>query len=372
VKLLGEFSKRRQECRSIKCLNTSGTAIAEQIRLRLSPERLSALERRQTRNAEAFDLYLRGRHVWHQMKPPTTKRAIEFFARATQLDPKYALAWSGIADATTASPINGDVSTGAVGPMAREAVANAIGAEPELAEAQTSLGFLKFWFEWDWPAAEAAYRKAIALDPNYHMAHRMLGILLSHMNRPEEARPAIRRARELEPLLAISQALSSQVAFAGRDYAAAVEFARQAIVVDPHFWIGHFQMAQVQTHLGNSEAAFEALNEAGRTSGGNSKVIGLRGYLCAKLGRKEEALAALQTLEAVAREKFVPPYAMALIHAGLAQRDAALEWLERAYAARDVHIIFLSIDPKWNEFRGEARFLSLLGRCGITEYSLPG
>jgi len=127
----------------------------------------------------------------------------------------------------------------------------------------------------------------------------------------------------------------------------------------------------VQGYLGNTEAAFEALNEAGRTSGGNSKVIGLRGYWCAKLGRKEEALAALQTLEAVARERFVPPYAMALIHAGLGQRDEALEMLERAYAARDVHIIFLSMDPKWNEFRGDARFMGLLERCGIAECSIP-
>jgi tetratricopeptide (TPR) repeat protein len=90
------------------------------------------------------------------------------------------------------------------------------GEEP--AEAQTSLGFVKFWFDWDWPAAEAAYRKAIALDPGYPMAHRMLETVLSHMGRAEEARPAMNRLRELDPLLAVNQALSGQVAFAGREY----------------------------------------------------------------------------------------------------------------------------------------------------------
>jgi tetratricopeptide (TPR) repeat protein len=100
---------------------------------------------------------------------------------------------------------------------------------------QTALGFLKFWLEWDWPSAEAAFRKAVSLDPSYPLPYRMIGILLSHMGRSEEARPAIRRARELDPLLAVHQALSSQVAFSGREYSEAVQFARQSIVVDPEF-----------------------------------------------------------------------------------------------------------------------------------------
>jgi DNA-binding winged helix-turn-helix (wHTH) protein/tetratricopeptide (TPR) repeat protein len=341
-------------------------AIAEQVRLRLSPERLTALARRQTRNAEAYDLYLRGRHFWHQLTPSTTKRAIEYFARATELDPSYALAWSGQADSYSAGPITGDVPPLSAWPRARDAAAHAVEAEPNLAESQTSVGFVKFWLDWDWPAAETAYRKSIALDPSYPMAYRMLGIILSHMGRHEEARPAMRRLRELDPLLAINQALAAQVAFAGRDFPAAVQFARQAIVVDPEFWIGHFQLAQVCERLGQSEVALDALNTAGRCSGGNSKVIGLRGYLFAKLGRREEALEVLKTLEAIAHEKYVPPYAMALVHAGLNEQDAALEWLERAYAARDVHLMFLTIDPKWDAFRADARFSALLARCGFT------
>jgi DNA-binding winged helix-turn-helix (wHTH) protein/Flp pilus assembly protein TadD len=342
-------------------------AIAEQIRLRLSPERLTALARRQTRNPEAYDLYLRGRHYWYLLTPPTTKHAAECFSRAAQLDAEYALAWSGLADCYSGSPINGDAPPLGMWPLAREAAARAVAAEPNLAEAQTSFGFVRFWFDWDWLAAEAAYRKAIELDSNYPMAHRMLGIALAHMGRYAEARPEMARLRELDPLLAANQALSAQVAFAGRDYAAAVQFARQAIVVDPEFWIGLLQLGQAYEQLGESELALEALNKAGRFSGGNSKTISLRGYLFAKLGRVNEAREVLNTLEAMARERYMPPYAMALVHAGLGEREKALEWLERAVEVRDVHMCFPPIDPKWDAFRSDPRFQALLKRCGFSE-----
>jgi TolB-like protein/Tfp pilus assembly protein PilF len=346
-------------------------AIAEQVHLRLSPDRLSALARRHSRNAEAYDLYLRGRHFWNQLTPPATRRAIEYFGRAAELDPNYALAWSGLADSYTAGPINGDVPPQSIWPRAKEASANALQAEPELAEVQTSLGFLKFWLEWDWPGAEAAFRKAVSLDTSYPLPHRMLGIVLSHMGRPEEARPAIRRARELDPLLAVHQALSAQVAFSGREYSEAVQFARQAIVVDPEFWVGYLQLAQALEQLAQHDQALDALTSAGRFSGGNSKVVALRGYIFAKVGRKDEAHEVLRTLVAIARERYVPPCAMALVHAGLGEPDDSFEWLERSFDVHDVHLIFLPVDPKWDAFRADPRFAALLKRSGLPMPVLP-
>ena len=339
--------------------------IAQQIELRLLPERLNALARRQTRNAEAHDLYLRGRHFFNQLTPSTTKRATEYYARATALDPEYSLAWSGLADAFAASPIKGDAPPLVVGPRARDAATHAVDAEPNLAEAQTSLGLVKFWFDWDWIAAEQALRRAASLDPSYSFAHRMLGILLAHVGRHEEARAAIQRARELDPLVAVEHALSAQVAFVAQDYAAAGQFARQAIVVDPEFWIGLFQLGQAYVQLGDAGPALDALNNAGRFSGGNSKVLSLRGYLFAKLGRTDEAIEVLKTLEVIARDRYVPPYAMAQVHLGLGNLHEAQLWLERAYEARDVHLVLLPVDPKWNPCRSDARFMGLLRRCAF-------
>ncbi len=347
------------------------TAIAQQIHVRLSPERLNGLALRQTRNIDAYDLYLRGRYFWRQLSPLTTRRALEFYTRATELDPDYALAWCGLADAYSTSPINGDAAPLHVWPRARDAAAHAIGAKPKLAEAQTSLGCLKFWLDWDWVSAETAFREAIVLDPSYGLAHRTLAILLSHMGRHEAALSAVQCAREIDSLDFVHQALSGQVALNARDYPAAVEFARRATVLDPEFWVGHYQLAQASVQLGRSDLAFDALQKSGQFSGGNSKTIALRGYLLAKLGRVGEAREVLNTLQAVSRERYVPPYATALVYSGLGRHDEALDWLDRAYDAHDVHLVLILVDPKWDAFRSDDRFRALIKRCGFTAGNPP-
>jgi len=343
------------------------TAIAEQIRLRLSPERLEALARRHTRNAEAYDAYLRGLSFSNQRTQAGNRRAIEAYERATTLDPGYALAWAALAHVYAASPINGDAAPAEVRPRALQTARQAVRADPDLAEAQHALGYISWILEWDWPAAETALRRAVALDRAYAAAHRTLGHCLSQMGRHGEALAEMRRARELDPLSDIGHGLSSQVAFQARDYPAAVEHARQTIVVNPELWIGYMQDAQAQEQLGNRTGALEALARAARFSAGNSKTVSLQGYVLAKSGRTAEARETLKSLEAASRERYVPPYAIALVHAGLGDRDAVFEWLERAYAAHDVHLMFLTVDPKWDDYRADPRMQAILKRCGFTD-----
>ena len=348
------------------------SAIAEQVRIRLSPDRLSGLERRQTRNPEAYDLYLRGRYFGNQRTPEGNARAVQSYEAAIVRDPHYALAWSGIADTYAASTVNGDAPPLTVGPRAREAAARAFQAEPDLAEVQSSRGYVSFLLEWNWNAAEAALRRAVELDSHYALAHRRLGVVLSQMGRHDEALAVMQRARELDPLEPMQHALSSQMTYQARDYSAAVEHARRAIVLDPEFWIAYVQIAQAYEPLGKTATAIEALNSAGRFSQRNSKALSLRGYLLAKLGRADEARDVLRTLEEVGRSRYVPPYAMALVHAGLGERDAVFDWLDKAYAARDVHLQFLPVDPKWDPFRSDPRFEALLTRCGFMRAPSPG
>jgi TolB-like protein/DNA-binding winged helix-turn-helix (wHTH) protein/Flp pilus assembly protein TadD len=339
------------------------TTIARQIQQRLAPERVTVLAHRHSRNAEAYDLYLRGRYLWNQLTPLTNRRAVEYYLRATELDPEYALAWSGLADAYSASPINSDRSPLEVSGPARNAAARALASGPDLAETQTAVGTVSFWLDWDWPAAETRYRKAISLDPSYSQAHRLLGIVLANEGKQDEARMAMRRARELDPLYPMQLALSAGIAFLARDYSSGLRFAREATAVGPTFWIAYFQLAEIHERLGNSELVLEALKNAEAFSGGNSKMTSLRGYILAKSGRTKEAEEVLTTLNSIAQERYVPPYAMALVHAGLGERDLAFQWLERAYAVRDVHLTWLVRDAKWDPFRGDPRFVDLLSRC---------
>jgi len=340
-------------------------AIAQQVRIRLSSGTARAAGVRQTQNAGAYDAYLRGRYLEGRRTPATNTEAIREYERALTLDPDYALAWARLSATFAASTLNGDAPPRDAGPRAREAAARAIGLQPQLAEAQAAAGYVAWLLDWDWPAAERAFRQSIQIDPDSGIAWRMLGHALSQSGKSVEAEAAMRRARELDPLDPTVLALSSQVAFQARQLGPAVEHARRAILLDAGFWVGHMQLGQAYAAQGNTDLALEALADAARLSGRNSKAESLRAYVLAKAGRASQARTILQALEAEARARYVPPYALALIHAGLGDRDEAFGWLERAYAARDVHLIYLGIDAKWDGFRDDPRFRDLLARCGF-------
>ena len=173
------------------------------------------------------------------------------------------------------------------------------------------------------------------------------------------------RARDLEPLEPMSFALSSQVAFQARDFKGALEHARGAIRIDPAMWIGHMMLGQAYDRLGMTDLALEALADAARLSQVNSKPLSLRGFVLATAGRNLEAREVLRTLEGRSKEHHIPPYAFALVHAGLGNREGVFEWLGRAHAGRDVHLILLSVDAKWDPYREDPRFIDLLARCAF-------
>jgi tetratricopeptide (TPR) repeat protein len=342
------------------------TTIAAQIRLRLSPERAAALARRHTNRSDAYDLYLRGRYHGNQRTPAMVQRAIDYYVQAIAIDPNYALAWAGLADAYTSRPINSDSPVLEIRGPALEAAEQAVRAEPDLAEAQTALGRVKFWLEWDWPAAERMFRHAVTLDPGYAQAHLMLGHVLSQTGRHDEAVTALARARELDSQHPMHVGISSLVAFQAREYSAALDYAQKTIALDKNFWIGHLLLANVYDRLGQHDLALDAVTQAAARSNGNSQTISLKGYMLAKLGRKEEARHELRSLLAASSGQYVPPVSLAVVYAGLDERDSAFEWLDRAVAARDVHLVFLTRNPIWDAYRADPRFRALLERCGLS------
>lgn len=305
-------------------------AITGQIRHRLAPDSLRALATRQTHDATAYDAYLRARYLQGRRTPATNVRAVQEFERALERDPSYALAWAGLALTHAASVLNGDAPPLDVAPRARHAATRAVAESPNLPEAQMAVAYVNWLFDWDWGPAAAAAERATRLDPSSGAAWRTLGHILSQTGRHAEAAVSMARARELEPLEPMSYALSSQVAFQARDFKAALDHARRAVLTDPEVWIGHMMLGQAYDRLGMTDLAVEALADAARLSHGNSKPLSLRGYVLAHVGRTVEAREALRALEVKSEQHYVPPYALALVHAGLGNRDAVFDWLGKA------------------------------------------
>ena len=362
------------------------STIAEQIRLRLSPEVAAAMARRQTQNPQAYDLYLQGRYQWSLLTAAGSRRALELYERAIAKDPGYALAWAGIAQVLSTAPITGDADPVFVFARAQDAVQRAVQYGADLTEVQYALGHFHLIMDWDWPAAENALRKAVAIDPNNAIAYLFLGHVRSQSGDQVEARELVRRARELDPLFSHTFALSAQVAFQARDYPLALDLAKQAVAINPEGWVGHLQLGQALAALGDDTGALAAFDKALFYSGGNSKAVSSRAFVLARSGRADEARAVIAALQAKAQERYVPPYAIALIHAGLSENEEALKWLERALDVRDVHLFFLPVDPRWDALRDDPRFQSLLrrsrfcgrnaelieGRCQATEAVVAG
>jgi len=339
-----------------------GRAIAQQIRLRLSARQDQALVRRQARNPQAYEHYLRGRALWAKTSRDALYAAIDEYHQAIALDPNYALAYAGLADAYSVLPGTSDVPSGEVAGLAREAATHAVRADGLLAEAHAALGWQEFWFGWNWLAAEESLRRATALDPNYASAHRWLGHVLSNAGRHSEALTEMARARELDPFSPTMYMVSAQTAYQSRDYADAERHARQSIALDPNFWAGHFNLAQALAGQGRLQEALAAASESHRLAP-NAKGL-WRGYVLGLMGRRAEAQKLLRDFEQT--RPLVAPYEIAAVHAGLNDANGVFAALEKAYAVRDVNLVFLPVDPIWDPFRADARFQALLDRCGFT------
>jgi TolB-like protein/DNA-binding winged helix-turn-helix (wHTH) protein/Tfp pilus assembly protein PilF len=338
-----------------------GNAIAREIQVELLPGDTN--QRKQTRMLDAYDPYLLGRHFWNQITPGAIRKSIEYFETAIAKDPSYALAFAGLADAYTILPITSDAPPSDMWPLARNAASEAIRLNDRLSEAQAAGGYVDFWLEWDWRRSAERLRRAIELNPNNTSAHRYYAHLLSNSGRHAEAVAQITKARRLDPMSPITNAMAGQFLFYAGRYTAATEALDKAFSIDPGFWVAHVMMGQIYERTGKPEAAIQSFEKAYGSSGGSTVALSMKGYVLARSGRRAEAEQIVHRLIETGKSRFVPPYKIALVYAGLGSRESALQWLEKAYEARDVALVFLAVDPKWDDLRSEPRFQELLKRC---------
>ena len=340
--------------------------VADALALRLSGEEKDRLTKRYTENVDAYQLYLAGRYHHARLIPPEIRKSIEFFQKAIDLDPNYALAYFGLAEANRSLAITSDVPSKDCLPQAKAAAIRALEIDDSLAEAHASLSFSLIWYDWNWTSAEKEARRAIALNPNSAMAHFAYAHVLSDLGRHDEAVAEGGRAVELEPLFLLFNAIDGMFLHHARRDGEASARLQKTCEIDPNFWITHLILGKVFiTQRKYSEAVTE-FNKARELSRGNSDTIASIGYVAALTGDEAKARGVLGELKALStQEHYVPPTTVALIYNGLRDQNEALAWLDKACEERDVRLTLLKVDPNWDSFRSNPRFIAILTRIGL-------
>ena len=334
------------------------------LKLKVSPGAKEP-EDRYTENNEAYQLYLKGRFYWNKRTVEALDKAIEYFKQAIEKDPGFALAYVGLADSYVV-PANRLPPRESM-PKAKEAALRALEINERLAEAHATLGRALASYDWDWPAAEREFKRAVELNPNYAVAHQWYGGYFGVMGRPEEAISERRLAVELEPLsLIINFELGSAYYFA-RDYDRALEQFQKTLELDQNFPPAtNFLPAVYEQKRMYAEAlsGFRKARSMTLGSEGSLATSGL-GHLYAVTGKRSEALKLADELKQLSTREYVPATSVALIYAGLGDKDQAFEWLERAYDQHAFQLQWITLEPRFDNLRSDPRFQDLLKRMRI-------
>ncbi len=338
--------------------------VAGKLRLRLSGAEQEQLTKRYSKNTEAYRLYLLGRHHLAKANREGLERGRDCFYQAIALDPNYALAYDGLANYYLGAT-EWTMSSREAGPKAKGAAKKALEIDDRLAEAHTSLGVVYFWFDWDWPAAEGKFRRAIEINPNFALAHLYYGNYLLVMGRVDASIAETRRALELEPLsIEINLTIGLHLVNLRRPDEA-INRLRETLELDQNHWWALVGLGQAYMQQGNFPEALVKMNKASLIENDITDPLAYLGYAYAVSGRKEEARKVIDELKLRSKRSYVNPYFIAMVYAGLDEKDQAFALLEKACKDRNSLVLNLNVDPEFDNLRSDPRFADLLRRVGL-------
>lgn len=339
--------------------------ISEKLRLQLTGNEKRRLTKRYTVDAEAYRLYLKGRYHWNKRTPDGVQKAIEYFQQALEKDPAYSLAYAGLADTYAYLSFFNVIPSRQAMPKAKAAAAKALEIDHDLAEAHVSLGYVSFTYEWDWLAAGKHFEQALALNPAYSRAHTFYAFYLSSLGRSEEALAAAKRALDLDPASpAVSHSLAVQL-YLARKFDRASKQAHDTLEMDANFAVSYAVLGEAYLSKGMYREGLSALEKYSRLSRGGAAALALLGYLHARSGERKKSLEMIEELKAASKQSFVPALFIALVYAGLEDKDQAFSWLDKAYEERFNRLAYLKVEVLWDPLRSDPRFTDLLRRVGI-------
>jgi TolB-like protein/DNA-binding winged helix-turn-helix (wHTH) protein/Tfp pilus assembly protein PilF len=340
-------------------------AIARQILATVSPRDQATLSKAKAVNAEAYEAYLKGRYFWNKRDAAGLRKAIEYFQRAVAVDPGYAQAYSGLADAYALAGgwEYGVLAPQEAAPRAREAAGRAVFLDPALSEAHTSLAFALDTSSRDWSGAEREFRRALDLNPGYATAHHWYGYHLMMVGRDNEGIAELKRAESLDPLSLIISAGVADVLFIAHRFDEAMRQLQKTLEMDPNFAMAHYQRGQVLVQQHKLDAAISEFERAIELAGRSPAFDANLANAYAASGRTVDARRTAADLEHLPEQSGSLDANIALIYVGLGDTDQAMHWLEKAYQAQFEPIML--VRPQFDPLRTDPRFQALMGRLGL-------
>jgi TolB-like protein/Flp pilus assembly protein TadD len=341
--------------------------VTAKLKLKLSSEEQRRLVKRDSSNAEAYQFYLRGRYFWNKRTPDGIKQAIDQFQQAIQRDPNFALGYTGLADSYIALTFYNFAAPHETMPKAKESALKAVALDDTAAEPQASLGNILVNYDWNWSAAEKAFKRSIELKPDYATGHEWYAIhYLTATGRLEEAVQEMKKALELEPAsLIMNTFMGATLYYAGR-YDEAVDQCRRTIEMDPNFAVAHWHLGLAYEQKQVFDAAIEEFQKAVSLSGGSPLMKAALGHAYAKSQKKHEANKILGELNELSKQEYVSSYEVATIYVALGDNEQAFQLLEKAYAEHSFHLVRLNVSPHFKAISSDPRFQDLVHSVGLS------
>ena len=338
-------------------------AVVDALKVKLFGEEQDAVLKRHTRNPEAHEFYLRGLFYFNRFTPDDFQKASESFRRAIAIDPRYASAYAGLADAYTELSFF-SFSPSETMPKAREAANKALELDDRLGEAHNSLAIIKMYFDWDYAGAEQEFKRAIALNPGSALIHMWYGWYLGLMGRFDESFKEMQGAQERDPLSAANNSGIGIVFHWSRQPERAIEQFRKVLELNPNYLIARSFLAEAYEQKGDFVSAIATIEKI-QQSETDPLTLSTVGYVYAKSGDRHKALEILNEFVKRSNQEYVPAFSFAQIYAGLGDNEQALAWLDKACNERAVWIPFLKVDLKFDPLRSDPRFQELLKKVGF-------
>jgi len=330
--------------------------VAQALSMEFLPDAREQLRQNTTSNAVAYEAYLKGRYLWYEETESSLRQAITEFQSAIKLDPNYAPAYVGLADAYNVLGGYGFVPVGDALPKGKAAAAKALELGPNLSDAYASMAFVAFYYDWNWPESEELFRKTLSLNPNNAVGHEFYSSYLHAMGRLDDAEKESRIAQELDPLSGWVRDDMGWILLSRRRPEAAVAEFRKAIELNPKFPAAHLSLAVAYSRLGKYSDALQEVQKAEELGGSPTRVLEVRGSVQAMSGDSVGAQKTLGQLMSGTVKGRISPYSIALIYTAMGRKSEALDWLEKAYNEKDTWIVWTKVLMEWDSLRSEPRF----------------